>query len=100
MKKSTFLILVFSFFISLPTNSNPNYQKNNFNKMRNRFEKIDKNGDGLLSKGEMIDAHSDRIDNLFKEFDKSGDNKLSRKELRAIRHEMKKRIYKLKNQGE
>ena len=68
--------------------------------MRKRFEKIDKNGDGLLSKDEMIQAHRDRIDNLFIKFDKNGDNKLSRKELRAVKQEMKKRIKKIKNEGE
>ena len=68
--------------------------------MGKRFQKIDKNGDGLISKGEMIEAHRDRIDKLFMNFDKNGDNKLSRKELRAVRKEMKKRIFKLKNEGE
>ena len=74
--------------------------------MRKGFEKIDKNGDGLLSKEEMIDAHRDRIDNIFFKFDKDGDSKLSREELRSVRKEMKKKItkmkkkiYKLKNQG-
>ena len=100
MKSFSFLILALSLFITLPTYSNPIYEKKNFNKMRKRFEKIDENGDGLLSKGEMIKAHRDRIDNLFMKFDKNGDNKLSRKELRAVRQEMKKRIFKLKNEGE
>ena len=99
MKIFSFLILISSIFISLPTYSNPTYEKNNFSKMRKRFEKIDKNGDGLLSKGEMIQAHRDRIDNMFIKFDKNGDNKLSKKELRAVRKEMKKRILKLKKKG-
>ena len=99
MKNFSFLILALSFFITLPTFSSPNLEKNNFKKMRNRFEKIDKNGDGLLSKGEMIEIHRDRIDKLFMKFDKNSDNKLSRKELRAVKQEMKKRIFKLKNEG-
>ncbi len=97
MKKFSFLILAITFFVALPSYSNPKSQKNNFGKMRNRFEKIDKDGDGLLSKGEMIEAHRNRIDKLFKKFDKNGDSKLSKKELRAVKSEMKKRIYKLKN---
>lgn len=100
MKKFSFLTLALTFFMSLPSYSNPTYEKSNFSKMRKRFEKIDKNGDGLLSKDEMIQAHRDRIDNLFMKFDKNGDNKLSRKELRAVKQEMKKRIKKIKNQGE
>ena len=62
--------------------------------MRKRFEKIDTNGDGLLSKGEMMTAQSDRIDKIFINFDKNGDSKLSKEELRALRYELKKRIYK------
>ena len=69
-------------------------------KMRKRFEKIDKNSDGLLSKQEMMEAHRNRIDKLFLKFDKNGDKKLSKKELRAVRKEMKKKINKVGNEGE
>ena len=96
MKKFSFLTLALTFFMSLPSYSNPTYEKSNFSKMRKRFEKIDKNGDGLLSKDEMIQAHRDRIDNLFMKFDKNGDNKLSKKELKAVRREMKKKIFNMK----
>ena len=65
MKSFSFLILALSLFITLPTYSNPIYEKKNFNKMRKRFEKIDENGDGLLSKGEMMKAQKDRIDKIF-----------------------------------
>ena len=100
MKNFFFLTLALTFFIALPSFSNPNYEKNNFSKIRKRFEKIDKNGDGLLSKDEMIEAHRVRIDNLYEKFDKDDDEKLSKKELRAVSKEMKKRIEKLKNEGE
>ena len=43
--------------------------------MRKRFEKIDKNSDGLLSKEEMIEANRNLIDKLFLKFDKNGDKK-------------------------
>ncbi len=99
MKNFSFLILALTFFIALPSYSNPTDEKNNFSKIRKRFEKIDKNGDGLLSKSEMIEAHLDRIDKLFKNFDKNGDKKLSKKELRALRQEMKRRMYESKNEG-
>ena len=100
MKKFSFLILLLTFFIALPSYSNPTNQKNNFMKMRRRFEKIDKNSDGLISKEEMMEAHQDRIDKLFLKFDKNGDNKLSKKELAAVRQEMKKKIKKVRNEGE
>ena len=96
MKNFSFLTLALIFFIVLPSYSNPTYEKNNFVKTRKRFEKIDNNGDGLLSKGEMMEAHRDRIDKLFMRFDKNGDNKLSKKELKAVRREMKKKIFNMK----
>ena len=99
MKNFSFLILVLTFFISLPSYSNTNFEKNNFVKIRKRFQRIDKNGDGLLSKKEMIDAHRNRIDKLFMKFDKNGDNKLSKQELRALKQEMKKKVNKFRNEG-
>ena len=96
MKNFSFLILALTFFIALPSYSNPIDEKNNSGKMRKRFERIDTNGDRLLSKDEMIEAHRNRIDKIFLKFDMDGDSKLSRKELRAVRKEMQKKIYKTK----
>lgn len=100
MKNFSFLIFALTLFMALPSYSNSIYEKKNFVKVRKQFQKTDKNGDGLLSKDEMMKAHRDRIDKIFMNFDKNGDNKLSKKELRAFRQEMKKRIYKSRNQGE
>jgi len=66
--------------------------------MPQRFQKIDTNGDGLLSKDEMMSAHSDRIEKIFINFDKNGDSKLSKKELRALRNELRKKINKFRNE--
>ena len=96
MKKFSFLIYALTFFIALPSYSNPTNEKNNFGKMRRRFERIDTDDDGLLSKDEMIEAHRNRIDKIFLKFDKDGDSKLSKKELRSVRKEMQKKIYKTK----
>ena len=96
MKNFSFLILALTFFITLPSYSNPTYEKNDFSKMRRRFERIDTNNDGLISKEEMIEAHRNRIDKIFLKFDKDGDSKLSKKELRAVRKQMQKKIYKTK----
>ena len=98
MTNFSLLILALSFFIALPSYSNPIYKKNNFMKMRERFQRIDTNGDGLLSKDEMMSAQSDRIDKIFINFDKNGDSKLSKKELRALRYELRKRINKFRNE--
>tara|TARA_B100001248_G_C26982004_1_gene275034 strand:+ start:122 stop:439 length:318 start_codon:yes stop_codon:yes gene_type:complete len=95
MKRFSFLILALTFFIALPSYSNPNNEKNN--KLRRRFERIDTNDDGLLSKDEMIEAHRNRIDKIFLRFDMDDDSKLSKKELRSVRNEMQKRILKTKN---
>ena len=98
MKNFSFLILALSLFIALPSYSNPIYEKNNFIKMRKHFKRIDMNGDGLLSKEEMMSAHSDRIDKIFIKFDRNGDSKLSKKELRELRYELRKRVNKLRNE--
>ena len=98
MKNFSFLTLALAFFIALPSYSNPTFEKGSVIKMRKRFQKIDKNGDGLLSKEEMIKAHLNRIDKLFLNFDKDGDYKLSKKELRALRQEMKRRMYESRNE--
>ena len=98
MKNFSFLILALIFFIALPSYSNPTFEKNNFIKMSERFRRIDTNGDGLLSKDEMMSAQSDRIDKIFMNFDKNGDSKLSKKELRALRYELRKRINKFRNE--
>ena len=66
--------MLLTFFIALPSYANQANEKNKFVKMRKRFEKIDKNGDGLLSKGEMMEAHRNRIDKLFIKFDKDSDS--------------------------
>ena len=78
MKNFSFLILALAFFIGLPSFSYPIDKKNNSIKVRKRFEKIDKNGDGLISKEEMMKAHRDRIDKLFMKFDRDSDNNLSK----------------------
>ena len=98
MKNFSFLILALAFFIGFPSYSDPIDKKNNSSRLRKRFEKIDKNGDGLVSKEEMMKAHRDRIDKLFMNFDSDGDNNLSKKELRAVKKEMKKRINKSNNE--
>ena len=92
MKNFSFLILSLSFFITLPTYSNPTFENNNFTKIR--MKKVDKNGDGLLTKDEIMEAQRDRIDKIFIKFDKDGDKKLSKKELKALRYELRKRIHK------
>ena len=43
----------------------------------------------------MIEAHRNRIDKIFLKFDKDGDSQLSKKELRAVRKQMQKKIYKI-----
>ena len=98
MKNSSILILALGLFIALPSYANPIYENNNFMKMRERFQRIDTDGDGLLSKDEMMSAQSDRIDKIFMKFDKNGDSKLSKKELRALKYELRKRINKFRNE--
>ncbi len=57
-----------------------------------RFAKADKNGDGLLTKEEMLDAHKERLDEMFAETDTDKDGKLSREELQAGKMKMMKKF--------
>ena len=96
MKNLSFLILLFTIFISFPSYSNEDNVKTKSSKLRQRFEKIDTNSDGLLSKSEMLDAHRERIEKIFLKFDINDDGNLSRDELSAFKKEMRKKIYKRK----
>ena len=93
MKKNLSLpIITIALFLSIPAyagdGENMNKKINNTSK---RIEKIDTDGDGLISKLEMMDAHRSRIDKIFASYDKNGDGKLSKKELKASKKGMKKK---------
>ena len=94
MKNYSFLFFALSFFITLPIYADPTNEKNNFINIHKRFERVDTNSHGHLSKDEMMKAQSDRTDKIFINFDKNGDCKLSKKELRALRYSLRKRINK------
>jgi hypothetical protein len=51
--------------------------------------KADTNGDGFLTKDEMIAAHRKRLDEMFAKTDANKDGKLSREEMKAGRERMK-----------
>lgn len=94
MKKFTLSVITMALFFSIPTYANNTEKIENSNKNNKRIEKIDTDGDGLLSKKELLFAHRERIKKMFSKFDKDKDGKLSREELRASRKGMKKKHYK------
>lgn len=53
-----------------------------------RFANADKNGDGFLTKDEMLAEQKERLDKMFSETDTDKDGKLSREELRAGKMKM------------
>ncbi|GEM_PF-1481131 len=57
-----------------------------------RFAKSDKNGDGFLTREEMLEAHKERLDQMFAETDTNKDDKLSPEELRAGKQKMMKKF--------
>ena len=81
MKKPLSLpIITMALFLSIPAyagdGENMNKKINNTSK---RIEKIDTDGDGLISKLEMMAAHRSRIDKVFASYDKNVDGKVSKK---------------------
>ena len=97
MKKHALLITAIISFIDIPAYSNHGDHEGKFRNARQRFERIDQDGDGLLSQNELMAAHKDRIEKMFINFDLNDDGKLSRKELITLKKEMKKRISELNN---
>ena len=93
-KKLSLPIITIALFLSIPAYAgdleNMNKKINNTSK---RIEKIDIDGDGLISKLEMMALHRSRIDKIFASYDKNGDGKLSKKELKASKKGMKKKYY-------
>lgn len=54
----------------------------------NHFAKIDADGDGFVTKEEVMAMHRKRIDSMFDGADENGDGKLSQAEMRASFKEM------------
>lgn len=56
------------------------------------FMKADKNGDGFLTKEEMLESHKERIDEMFANMDSNKDNKLSKEEMAKGREAMRAKM--------
>jgi hypothetical protein len=66
---------------------------------KRKKHRIDLNGDGYITKAEMLDAHKKRIDKMFENGDKNGDGKLDRKEMKTVKKHSREKMKKLhKNQ--
>ena len=97
MRKLSLPIITMALFLSIPTYAGEGEKVNKkINNINKRIEKIDSDGDGRISKLEMMDAHRLRIDRLFSSYDKNNDGKLSKKELKASQKGMKKKFYNKK----
>ena len=79
-------------FLSIPAYAGGGESMNKKINNNRKFEKIDIDNDGLISKLEMITAHRFRIDKIFSSYDKNDDGKLSKEELKVFKKGMKKRF--------
>ena len=94
MKKLSLPIITTALFLCIPAyaEDGESVNKKIYN-ISKRIEKIDTDGDGLISKLEMMAAHRYRIDKIFSSYDKNNDGKLSKEELKASKKGMKKKRY-------
>ena len=94
MKKLSLPIITMALFLSIPAyaGGGESVNKKIYN-ISKRIEKIDTDGDGLISKLEMMNTHRLRIDSIFSSYDKNNDGKLSKEELKASKKGMKKKYY-------
>ncbi len=59
-----------------------------------KFEKIDTDGDGFLTRAEMEAYHKQKLDKMFEKADANKDGKLSREELQKGREEWREKMHK------
>ncbi|MDP9195782.1 MAG: EF-hand domain-containing protein [Pseudomonadota bacterium] len=57
------------------------------------FSKMDTNGDGFLSRQEMVTAHTRKASEMFTKMDANKDGKVSREEIAGARKKMKDEGY-------
>ena len=94
MKKFSLPIITMVLFLYIPAYAGDGEIMNKkIYSISKRIEKIDTDGDGLISKLEMMAAHRLRINRIFSSYDKNNDGKLSKDELKASKKGMKKRHY-------
>ncbi len=83
MKKT---VIALSLALALPTLALAEEDK------KRKGPRMDLNGDGYITKSEMLEAHKKRIDEIFKRGDKHGDGKLDRDEMKTAKKNMREKM--------
>lgn len=83
MKKT---VIALSLALALPTLAMAEEDK------KRKGPRMDLNGDGYITKSEMLEAHKKRIDEIFKRGDTNGDGKLDRDEMKAAKKGMREKM--------
>lgn len=94
MKKYTIPLFALLLCLSMPSYAQNGTGYNGEGKRAPLMEKIDTNGDGFISKDEMLEAHKLRIDRMFERHDSDGDGKLSKEEINESKKAIKNRLSK------
>jgi Ca2+-binding EF-hand superfamily protein len=94
MKKALALAGVLALTTGMAFAAHPEGDTPEQGKKHRKFDMIDTDSDGFISKHEMFEAHRSRVDNIFKTADEDQDGKLSKTEMKGAKKKLRDRMQK------
>jgi Ca2+-binding EF-hand superfamily protein len=92
MKKNLALAGVLALVTSTAMADHHGEERGEERKRHHKFEMVDTNSDGFVSRDEMFEAHRNRVDDMFERADGDQDGKLSKDEMKAAKKKLRSRM--------